>query len=121
MQWYLCMEAKHRDHCLHAVMDYFDLCRYDAITPHGIRIAYYKKFLSRVKDDILTTTGYHELKDDIPIPECMLQGPLQDALSMVDYNTAFCYLEPKRMHDVRGYLKNHNDDDVLDKKRFAEE
>ena len=72
MQWHLCLEAKHRDHCLHAVVDYFDVVGYDAITPHGICIAFYKKYLSRVKDDLLTTTGYHELKDDIPIPECML-------------------------------------------------
>ena len=39
----------------------------------------------------------------------------------VDYNTAFRYLEPKRMHDVKGYLQNRNDDDVLlSKKIFGE-
>ena len=115
MQWHLCLEAKHRDHFLHAVVDYFDRVGYDAITPHGIQIAYYEKYLARVKDNILTSTGLHELKDDIAIPDCMLQGSLTDAMNMVDYNTTFCYLESRRMEDVRSYLKNKNDDDVLDK------
>ena len=93
MQFHLCLEAKHRNHCLHAVVDYFDKVGYDAITKHGIRQVYYAKFLSRVKDDILTETELYELKDDLPVPECMLQGSFTDALNMVNYNSTFRFCE----------------------------
>ena len=105
MQWHLCLETKHHNHCLHAVIDYFDKVGYNVITKHGIYQVYYDKYLSRIKDDILTDTGLYELKIDIPIPECMLEGSFTYVLNKINYNSAFCFLETKRMGSVRGYLK----------------
>ena len=119
MQFHLCWEQKHRNHCLHAVVDYFDKIGYDAISTHGIREVYYNKFLSRVKDDLLKETELYELRDDIPIPDCMLQGSLADAMNMIDYNTTFRFLEARRMVDVKGYLKNRTNDAEWEEKRFG--
>ena len=120
-QFHLCHEAKWRDTCLHAVVDYFDTVGYDCITKHGIREAYYERYLVMAKTDLLGHHGLYELDDDLPLPACMLRGSFQEALKMEDYNNTFRYLERYRMHGVKGYIKNRNNPPEVNMKRYGEE
>ena len=54
------------------MVDYFDCVGYDVITKHGIHEAYYKRYISLAKTELLAGTGLYELDDDMPIPLCML-------------------------------------------------
>ena len=121
MQFHLCHEAKWRDTCLHAVVDYFDLVSYNAITKHGIREAYYERYMVMLKTELLGGHGLYELDNDLPLPACMLRGSFQEALGMEEYNTTFCYLERNRMHGVKGYVKNRNNPAEVNMKRYGEE
>ena len=122
MQFHLCHEAKWRDTCMHAVIDYFDRVGYDVITKHGIREAYYARYVALAKTELLAASdGLYELDDDIPIPECMRKGSLHDSLQMEEYNTAFRYLERNRMHGVKGYMKHRSNPPEINKKRYGEE
>ena len=121
LQYHLCHEARWRDTCLHAVVDYFDRVGYDVITKHGIREAYYERYIVMLKTELLGGHGLYELDDDLPLPSCMLQGSFQEALRMEDYNDTFRYLERHRMHGVKGYVKNRNNPPEVNKKRYGEE
>ena len=121
LQFHVCHEAKWRDTCLHAVVDYFDTVGYDMITPHGIREAFYNRYIALAKTELLKGTEYYELNDDMPLPSCMIQGSLTEALQMIEYNNTFRYLESRRMHDVKGYMRNRNNPPEIDKKRFGDD
>ena len=71
------------------------------------------------KTELLKGTGYYELDDKYPIPNCMVQGSLHGALEMVEYNTAICYLESRCMHDIKGYIRNRSNPPEINKKRFG--
>ena len=87
---------------MHAVVDYFDRVGYDVITKHGIREAYYERYVVLAKTELLEHLGgLYKLDDDLPIPQCMREGSFHDSLQMEEYNTAFCYLERNRMHGVK--------------------
>ena len=121
LQFHQCHKAKWRETCLHAVVDYFDCVGYDMITKHGICEAYYDRYIGLVKTELLAGHGYYKLDDDVLISSCMLQGSLQEALQIEDYNTTFQFLEQRRMHGVKGYVKNRNNPPEVNKKRYGEE
>ena len=61
-------------------------CCDDVITKHGICEAYYERYISLAKTELLAGTGLYESDDDMPIPLCMLQRSFQEALEMEDNN-----------------------------------
>ena len=121
LQFHVCHEAKWCDTCLHAVIDYFDQVGYDVITPHGICEAFYERYIALAKTEMLKGAQYYELDDDVPIPNCMVQGSLREALDMVEYNTTIRYLETRRIHDVKGYVRNRSNPPEINKKRFGDD
>ena len=75
-QFHVCQEAKWRNTCLHAVINYFNQVGYDVITPHGICKAFYDHYIVLANTKMLKGMGYYELDNDLPIQICMLQGSL---------------------------------------------
>lgn len=70
------------------------------ITKHCSCKAYYDRHLVLVKHDILEFTVIYKFKQDLSIPECMMQNSFCDVWGKVELDTVFCYLETKRNYDV---------------------
>ena len=100
------MERRWCDICLHAVIDYFEEVDYDSVCEAGVREAYYNMFKVKIKGEIMEQSGgFYKIKDNVLIPECMVQGSLKDAIGMMGQdNETYHYLMTKRVCDVQRHL-----------------
>lgn len=83
-----CYEGKWRKICLHRVLDYLEEKDFDGVSERSVWHVYYKIFLLMMKAEILGETDFYELEDHIHLPECMKWGSLNEALEMMQFDTA---------------------------------
>ena len=94
--------AKQQD----SVINYFKQVGSYAITEAGIRETCYDTFAVKIKGDIMEqSSGFYETKDNVLIPECMVQGSLQDTIDMTSMdNPTYHYLMTNHVCDVQRHL-----------------
>ena len=104
-----CHEAKYRNFCLHAVLDYFELVGMDFSTQHGITNAFTMAYTSAVKRDMLERHQFYERSKELSLPDCIEQGALQDALYLRSSRRLLQFLLSKRVYDIPNHLQDVND------------
>lgn len=105
-----CLERKYRDFCLQAVKNHIDDVGYTDLTEFSVRKAYHNEYMSQVRRDLKEATGYYEANQLLDIPQCMIQGSLNDALCIVSGSAVGVpiveYLMQQRMYNVEQHLQD---------------
>ena len=97
-----CMERKWREVCLQGVIDFFEENDFDGIQRSKVYNAYFRTFRFMVRLEVLGRTKCWEMIDEIIIPQCMVEGSLEEAYEMMDFeqDLMFKYFNGNRVYNV---------------------
>ena len=89
---------------MHKVLNYLKEKDFEGVSEGLVRCVYYKTFLLIMKAEILGETNYYGLEDHINLPEYMKQGLRNEALEMIQFDTAYEFMKTMCEHDVPCHL-----------------